>query len=90
MEGMRAMQRSRLRSLIRGLRPVWEGVLERMTGECCDSEAGRCLRNTRGSDGRSQLHVRPNTLLVQKLGRHTHRDEEHQRLHLRGAEVGRG
>lgn len=75
-EGMGAMQRSRPRSLILGLRPVWEGVMERMTGECCDPVAERRLGNTRGSDGRSQLRVRPNTLLagvVQKLGRRARR-----------------
>lgn len=61
---MRALQRNGPRSLILGLRPVWEKVLERMTGEFCDSVAKRCFGNTRSSDGRSQLHVRPGTLVV--------------------------
>lgn len=64
MENMRALQRKGPRSLILGLRPMRERVLERLTGEFRDSVAKRCFGTTRSSDGRSQLHVRPNTLVV--------------------------
>lgn len=72
-EGMRAMQRSRPRSLILGLRPVWEGVTERMTGECCDPVAER--RTPREHEGLgwekpASCQTQHTAGLVQKLGRH--------------------